>query len=233
MAETMVISGSSQICGRWRLLSISVLLRSLIILALVVGPVSGCLEARPAAPAATASPLPLDPLSPEEEARAIDLALADHRVTALLTGERYRAIGAALHADKASILAGANPRLADVHVYRYGSNDVVWPVVDLKAGAVASVAVEAFQPRLTEDEVLEAEAALLADPRVAARVGSLDGVHVNVILKSSDVPGTSCSRDRCVEAMFMRGDAMVEGALATFDLSARFVVDVWSPEVPR
>lgn len=198
-------------------------LRPLVLLALLLAPLaSGCLEGRASTPAA--GPLPLDPLSAEEEARALRLALEDPAVALLLAAERHRVIGAALRTDKEAILSGSGARFADVHVYRYGSDDVVWPVVDLREGRVASISIERFQPRLTGPEVAEAEAAVLRDPRVLAHLGGdATGVRVIAILATG---GPLCPVHRCVETMLLRGDEPIGLLLATFDLSAGLVLDV-------
>lgn len=190
---------------------------------------SGCLETR-AEGAPGADPLPLDPLSDAEQARAIETMLADAEVAKLLGGERHRVIGAALHVDKARVLAGDFTRYADVHVYRYDSNDVVWPVVDLTNGAVASVTIEKFQPRLLGEEIAEAEAALLEHPRVKEHFGSTDGLSILAILHAGSTetgaPTGACDVHRCVEAMFMKGDSDT-GTFVLYDLSTMKLVDLW------
>lgn len=183
---------------------------------------AGCLDA--GASPQSYRPLPLDPLTDEEEARAVRIALEDPAVGLLLATERHRVIGAALRTDKDLVLADPPRRLADVHVYRYGSDDVAWPVVDLDRGVVVSWSLERFQPRLTQAEVAEAEAALLSDPRVVEALGGdASGVRTSVALRSG---GALCPFHRCVEAHFIRADEPVGLLMATYDLSARVVVHV-------
>lgn len=198
---------------------------SVILIASAAALAAGCLESRANMATAGTGALPLDPLTDEEQARAIELALADPDVARLLADGRHRAIGAALHVDKARVLAGENPRLADVHIYRYGANDVVWPVVDLLEARVASVTVEAFQPRLLAEEIAEAEEKLLQDSRVRSRVGAFEDVHVIAILTGTE--SGACAEHRCIEAMFMSGTEPVGGILARFDLSTLTVEAVW------
>lgn len=200
-------------------------LRPFVLALLLLAPAlaaAGCLDA--GASPESHRPLPLDPLTDEEEARAVDIALADPAVALLLAPERHRVIGAALRTDKDLVLADPPRRLADVHVYRYGSDDVAWPVVDLDRGVVASWSLARFQPRLTQAEAVEAERALLTDPRVVEALGGdASGVRASVALRSG---GPLCPVHRCVEAHFLRSDEPVGLLTATYDLSARAVLEV-------
>ena len=180
-------------------------------------------------PQAEAPPLPFDLLSEGEKARAIALVMADPSIQDLLEGERHRVIGASLKLDKVRSLEGE--RLVDVHVYRYGSDDVVWAVAELRAGVLDEVRVERFQPSLTRAEIDETTLALLADPAVLDRVGDSSGVAARMILVSAEEG--PCAVHRCVEAQLLRGVEPLP-AMAVYDLSERRTVRVWdgSPATP-
>jgi hypothetical protein len=171
-------------------------------------------------------PRPLDPLSAREQQLAIDVALADGEVARLLRDERHQVIGAAHRVeDKDRLMAGE--RLADVMIYRYGSNDVVWPVVDLRTESVKDVTIQRFQPVLTLEEVLEAQPILLADERVSAHVQDAPGVSIRGVLRTTP-EGTACAVDRCIEVAFLRDGTLVPGIWARFDLSRLAVDEVWT-----
>lgn len=181
---------------------------------------AGCLGAFAAT--TPAPPLPLDPLTDAERERALEIALLDPQVRELLEGERHRVVAASLRIDKVRSFQGE--RLADVHVYRYVSNDVVWPVVSLTRGAVDAVGVHVFQPILTAAEVAEAQAALLADPQVLAHVGPPEGVRIEAILMGD---ADACLVARCIEARFLHEDGRVLPARALYDLSGMRLVRAW------
>lgn len=195
------------------------------ILSLAAAPLlAGCLEA--SSTSSIAEPYPLDPLSPAEQDRAVALALADEGVQRALAG-KHRVIGAALHVEKYAVLAGDHTRYADVHVYHYPTDSTVWPVVDLTNGKVARFTIEKFQPALTPDEILEAQALAFADARVAAKLGSTDGVTTIGILKGDESPLNPCYAHRCLEISFLRGAEPVNGLFARVDLTTELVESVW------
>lgn len=150
-------------------------------------------------------PGPLDPLNQVEQALAIQLALSDPWTQGLLReAPEHRVVGAALRVEKPAELGH---RWVDVHIYRHGLHDVVWPVIDLLQGGgrvdASKSSVQRFQPALTKEEVLEGKRVLLADPRVVSALeGRTADVEISAILVNP--PGTGCALNRCIEAQFVR-----------------------------
>jgi hypothetical protein len=122
-------------------------------------------------------PLPLDPLTPRELARADSIVRSDGRVRAFLAGGRSRLIAIQFLAVKLPrdppTQDGVQPRrTADALLYRYDTNQGMRALVDIGKGAVIDIApVPGESVPINNDEVAEAARLALADPRVIRLFG--------------------------------------------------------------
>ncbi len=192
------------------------------VLALSIAALGNLVGTPPVAP----RPAPFDALSVEEQERAIALALGDPAVDSALSA-RFEVIGASLRTDKADMLQADPPRLADVQLYDYERDVVVWLVVDLDLGFVrAELPVPAgYAPPLTAGEMLRAGALARAHPDVQARLADHpDAVEIGHLWTDGGEP---CDSHRCLTVSFYEEDgAWGFGFLAIVDLSDEVVLEV-------
>jgi Cu2+-containing amine oxidase len=122
-------------------------------------------------------PLPLDPLTPGELARADSVVRSDVRVREFLAGGRSRLIGiefiaVKLPRDPATPDGVQQRRTADALLYRYDTNQGMRALVDIGRGAVLDIAsVPGESVPINRDEVAEAARIALADRRVTRLFG--------------------------------------------------------------
>jgi len=150
---------------------------------------------------ATAEPLPADPLSVAEVARASDLALQHPDVQRVVAKTRYRIIFEQRRLEeKPKLRQEKPPRRADVVMYVYSTGGgsansaalapkpvdrTVHVVVDIAKDHVSEVRVlESVPPPVHPDEQQEALQIALRDPRVLKRLG-LEGVAPDKIRSSA------------------------------------------------
>jgi hypothetical protein len=122
-------------------------------------------------------PLPLDPLTPGELARADSIVRSDRRVREFLAGGRSRLIAiqfiaVKLPRDPAMPDGVQQRRTADALLYRYDTNQGIQALVDIGKGAVMDIApVPGESVPINKEEVAEAARIALADPRVVRLFG--------------------------------------------------------------
>ncbi|HXI98516.1 MAG TPA: hypothetical protein VNG73_06195 [Gemmatimonadaceae bacterium] len=122
-------------------------------------------------------PLPLDPLTPRELARADSIVRSDGRVREFLAGGRSRLIAIQFIAvkllrDPATPDGVQKRRTAQALLYRYDKNQGMQALVDIGKGAVIDIApIPGESVPINKDEVAEAARLALADPRVVRLFG--------------------------------------------------------------
>ncbi len=169
-----------------------------------------------------------DPLSPEEQTRALDLARKEPAVAALLqSGHRAEVLFVERHnEDKAVTESGTWPRRADVYIYDYRQDALTHVIVNLQAGATDSVqTVRGVQLPPVAAEATSAVELVLADARIGGelrrRYQELTGValtRADQLQVSGGVfraasqpdrvrgPAAACGANRCVEVLLATPD---------------------------
>jgi hypothetical protein len=198
---------------------------------------------RPVAP----TPLPLDPLTKDEEARAERLALADPRVKELLGTTQHRLVSITLLALKPELRAEGHEtpeqskqivRHAEVVFFRPEGEIGVRAVVNLNGSSVKEVSrLDGDQVPLTADdlaialplalrneEVRKALGPAAESFRVEQRgetLGSTAGLNVVRALRvRGKSAGDPCSKHRCLQLFFRRGAAFLQQPAVIVDLTA-------------
>lgn len=193
-------------------------------------------------------PLPLDPLTPGELARADSIVRSDARVREFLAGGRSRLIGIEFIAVKLprdpSTPDGVQPRrTADALLYRYDTNQGIRVLVDIGKRAVLDIArVPGESVPINRDEVVDAARIALADPRVVRLFGDrMPAFRVPTgapTLEEADQPRIEglrtvaasrkdpCYRRRCVVLFFHVNNRYVQMNRVYVDLiSERVFID--------
>lgn len=188
-----------------------------------------------------------DPLSAEEQARALALAQAHDPVAALyknadrvetLLVERWQE-------EKGALADGVWPRRAEVALYVYDTNTFVQVVVNLKTGAVdALTTAHNVQYPLTPAEQARAWELALADPATRARIEAdyqaqtrqaltnpaRQLVAQALIFAADTLPDRvteatrGCGFERCAQILLMTPDTLVVNVLPIINLSTGQVV---------
>lgn len=171
-----------------------------------------------------ADPLPFDPLSEAEQDAALDIALADPVVASELS-DHYIVIGASLNTDKEAMLVDEPPRRADVQIYDYASNRVVFAIVDLDANAVAQLLpVPHYQPPLVGAEIERAAELAAGYPGVD---GLIQGEEIHRISHLWTGPGSGCpATHRCVTVGHYVDDQLDFSFFVLVDLSEDRVIEL-------
>lgn len=177
-----------------------------------------------------AAPLPFDPLSAEEQRRAVRLALESGAALA----QRHQVIGAALYTDKAFLEFDAWPRMAEVWIYDYSNDATVQVLVDLGAmEAVSTRSLPDVHPQLTAGEVRRAAAMSLADDAVLRRLADLgidaQGLGWTARLWEGPEP-VACVEHRCALVALHDGPRFLFDPLVAVDLSAQQVLGLLDPQ---
>lgn len=213
-----------------------------------------------AAPRHEARPSPndlrigFDPLSPAEQSRAQEVALKHPAALAhQRPGQRTALLLVETHEeDKAVIATGDWPRRADVYVYNYDTDELLWAVVNLPAGAVDHVeTMQNVQLPPTEAETARAIEIALADSEAGAAIRDLyrqlKGRDLNqpdqlrlyaTLFRAADEPAigvgaaAACGLHRCVYLMLATAEGALLRLLPIVDLSTSQVVLVnqWERE---
>jgi hypothetical protein len=150
----------------------------------------------------THGPLPFDPLSQQEQADAVGIALEHQPLHTVL--DRYETIGASLNTDKHRMRSAEPARMADVWFYEYTTDQTVWALIDLDASTLAEWDLVPYQPPLTAREmshaaqlaVQDADTLTLLTPR--APLSSIEALARGW----SSPPGSPCSENRCALVAF-------------------------------
>jgi Cu2+-containing amine oxidase len=186
-----------------------------------------------------------DPLSPKEEAEALQIAvdevpgLVPDTVEAALTTEEL------LVERNDDTKAAPTARVADVYVYDYEQDVLTRTVVDLGTDTVKEVEqLTGVQLPITQDETYEATQILLADAgladRVAAQYQAATGRPLEdattqlrvqaLVFDASTMPdrvneaGKRCGVQRCAQLLLMTDDYAVIDLLPIINLSERTIV---------
>ncbi|MEW5989048.1 MAG: hypothetical protein AB1791_20675 [Chloroflexota bacterium] len=195
-----------------------------------------------------------DPLSPAEQSRAQEVALK-HPAALAHQGQSQRTellLVETHEEDKAVIASGDWPRRADVYVYNYDTDELLWAVVNLPAGAVEHVeTMHNVQLPPTAAESARAVQIALADATAGAVIrdlyrqasgrdlGQPGQLRVQATLfRAADEPevgvgpAAACGLHRCVYLMLATAEGALLRILPIVDLSASQVVLVnqWEGE---
>jgi hypothetical protein len=187
-----------------------------------------------------------DPLSPEEQQLAQEIAGQNPGIAAAMNAEsRTEVLLTERHAEtKEVVRSGTWPRRADVYTYLYDSDTLLQAVVNLTSGQVDSVeTVQNVQPPLTQNETARAIQLLLADPAVTANIAAqyqaITGttltkpetqLKLNTLIYRADAmpdsnPGAAaCGLHRCAQFLIATQDDIVIDVLPIVDLSAGALV---------
>jgi len=199
--------------------------------------------------AAAGRPLPLDPLSPEEQRAAEQIALADPRVRELLGTAKRQLVSVDLFARKPpeEQLQGAAVgrriemgRMAEVMFFRYEGEYGVRAVVDLEKKTATDVSrLESAQVPMTPADLAQAWTIALRSDEVRKALGP----DVEKFQVGPGTPGAKarpqysvealrvgatdekdpCFRHRCLHLLFREGDAYLMKPWVIVDLSAEKV----------
>ncbi|OGO28561.1 MAG: hypothetical protein A2Z16_07480 [Chloroflexi bacterium RBG_16_54_18] len=187
-----------------------------------------------------------DPLSPDEQERALTLAVQQAQfANALNTASRDETLLIERHAEsKTDMRSGNWPRRADVYTYLYDSDTLMQAVVNLTSGQVDSIEmVQNVQLPLTQNETDHAIQLLLADATVMAEIGTqyqtITGtvltqpqaqLKLNALIYRADAmpnanPGAAaCGLHRCAQFLIATQNDIVINLLPIVDLSTGAVV---------
>ncbi len=188
-----------------------------------------------------------DPLSPEEQTRALDLARSDPAVAALLhSGQRADVLFVERHdEDKAVAASGTWPRRADVLIYDYRQDALTHAIVNLHAGTMDSVqTVRGVQLPPTAAETARAVELVLADARAGgelrgryqhltgAALGRADQLQATGgLFRATSLPdrvrgpAAACGAHRCVEVLLATPDGEMLG-MQIIDLSSGQLIEL-------
>jgi Cu2+-containing amine oxidase len=188
----------------------------------------------------------LDPLTAEEEAMAVRIARADGRVKEALAAENVRVVSVVpvlMKRGESHEKLDLHQREIEVTLFQPQKEVGARVVVNLRQNSVASVQrLAAHQVPFTSDDLNDAFQLALRDPQVQRALGeSAQSFHVqgqrgvtaetaataNVVtglpLRSSD-PNDPCSKDRCLQLLFRRGNDFLSEPVVTVNLSKKQVV---------
>lgn len=182
------------------------------------------------------APQPFDPLSDDEEERAIEIALVNETIEAQLSTDHI-VIGAALHTEK-SMREQADPRrAADVSVYDHTIERTFQVLVDLDEGEVVRLETTDVQPPLTAAEIHASGETALSNQTVQDRLqaSGYDPGSVEWTARLWTGPGSSaCPVERCALVAFLDGDRYHHEGFPLVDLASQSVRDwVESPLSPE
>jgi len=187
--------------------------------------------------------LPLDPLTPEERARAERAARADKRVKELLGEDNIRLISVELLSMKVDKPSGeARPmRHAEVVLFQAERNAGVRVAVNLEKEAVedakrlngtqvpmnADDLAEAFELAMKNEELLKALGPEAKSYRPQMRPGELTMETQEYGVTGLRVRGTEpkdpCYSGRCMQLFFRKGNAFLSEPVVTVNLTTRKV----------
>lgn len=118
-------------------------------------------------------PALFDPLTEGERADALRVLTEDRRLASMAKVARYRVVAVEpLVVKPPHELFGR--RVARVVTYDYAADRCVDALVDLDAGVVATLQIDAAQPMLGRDEEAQAVAVAMSDERVKRELGLSD-----------------------------------------------------------
>ena len=188
-----------------------------------------------------AAPLPLDPLTRSERARAEEIARAHGATKEFLGAGRSRIIYVDFISFKRDPKAvEPSGRFADVLFYRYTDNSGLRLLVDLAAGAVVDTTpVAGRSVPLAAAEVEEAARLALASAEVVRLLGDNAGSfraatgpatreqindnRIEALRTLGSTPDDPCMRDRCVVLFFRTRNRYIAMNQVVVDLTTQRV----------